>query len=98
MTLPVTSIVASDASRSSGIGDEEVAAERGLGHGTPVFEPYLAAGTLGGDKAQAKVELPADSGEAERALRVPITERAEHGTTGVGYLLWEYLEPVRPRR
>ena len=31
-------------------------------------------------------------------LRVPVTERHEQGTRVVGYLLWEYLEPVRARR
>lgn len=31
-------------------------------------------------------------------VRVPVTERHEQGTGLVGYLLWEYLEPVRARR
>jgi hypothetical protein len=30
-------------------------------------------------------------------VRVPITARREQGTRVVGYLLWEYLEPVRAR-
>ena len=31
-------------------------------------------------------------------VRVPLTERDEHGVAFVGYLLWEYLEPVFSRR
>lgn len=31
-------------------------------------------------------------------VRVPLTERDEHGIAFVGYLLWEYLEPVFSRR
>jgi mono/diheme cytochrome c family protein len=30
-------------------------------------------------------------------VRIPINERREQGTAWVGYLLWEYLEPVRAR-
>ena len=44
---------------------------RGLGNGTTVFEPYLAAGTLVGStylQAQAKVELPVDIARASRAF------------------------------
>jgi hypothetical protein len=123
-----------------------------LGRGTPVFEPYLAAGTVWREvylQGQAKVELPADRTKADRAfvynvyagrdmsgtpntwtigielngeneevaltpqvrkgltstgalaaavgLRVPLNERREQGTRLVGYLLWEYLDPVRAR-
>jgi hypothetical protein len=31
-------------------------------------------------------------------VRIPLTDRAEHGVALVGYLLWEYLEPVFSRR
>jgi hypothetical protein len=31
-------------------------------------------------------------------VRVPLTDRDEHGVALVGYLLWEYLEPVFSRR
>jgi hypothetical protein len=31
-------------------------------------------------------------------VRIPITAREEQAIRWVGYLLWEYLEPVRPRR
>lgn len=31
-------------------------------------------------------------------VRVPINERREQGTRMVGYLLWEYLDPVRARQ
>ncbi len=126
--------------------------ERGLGSGTVVFEPFLAAGTLWRVvylQAQTKIELPADTAKADRAfvynlyagrdtsiepttwtlglevngeneeialtpqvrkgltktgaigaafgVRLPINERHEQGTRVVGYLLWEYLEPVRAR-
>ncbi|MEW6323038.1 MAG: hypothetical protein AB1635_18365 [Acidobacteriota bacterium] len=126
---------------------------RGLGHGTAVFEPYLAAGTMIGDvyvQAQLKGELSADRAKAARAVvynmylgrdtavtpdtwtigielngenrelavtpqirkgltrtgalgaafgvRIPLNRREEQGTRWVGYLLWEYLEPVLPRR
>jgi len=30
--------------------------------------------------------------------RIPLTEREEQGITWIGYLVWEFLEPVRPRR
>ncbi len=125
---------------------------RGLGRGTTVFEPYLAAGALVAStylQAQIKVEAPVDTRKADRAVvynlyagrdtsvrpdtwtigvelngengelaltpqvrkgltrtgalaaalgwRVPLTERREQGNRLVGYLLWEYLEPVRTR-
>ena len=125
---------------------------RGLGRGTVVFEPYLAAGTMWRDvylQGQAKVEWPADAAKADRAfvynlyagrdssiapttwtigvevngenqqlaltpqvrkgltktgalgaavgVRVPMNERRDQGTRLVGYLLWEYLDPVRAR-
>ena len=127
-------------------------AVRGLGRGTTMFEPYLAAGTLLRDtylQAQAKLEIPADRAKADRALvynayagrdtsnrpntwtlgielngendelaltpqvrkgltrtgalgaavgvQVPLNDRAARATRVVGYLLWEYLEPVRAR-
>jgi mono/diheme cytochrome c family protein len=31
-------------------------------------------------------------------VMIPITEREEQGTRWVGYLLWEYMEPVRARK
>lgn len=31
-------------------------------------------------------------------VRIPLNKRDEQGVTWVGYLLWEYLEPVRSRR
>ncbi|HVQ42039.1 MAG TPA: c-type cytochrome [Vicinamibacterales bacterium] len=31
-------------------------------------------------------------------VRLPLNHRSEQGVTWVGYLLWEYLEPVRSRR
>ena len=34
---------------------------------------------------------------AAAGLRVPLNERREQGTRFVGYLLWEYLDPVRAR-
>ena len=46
-------------------------AVRGLGRGTAMFEPYLAAGTvIGGSyvQAQAKFEIPADRAKADRAF------------------------------
>jgi hypothetical protein len=125
---------------------------RGLGNGTIVFEPFLAAGTIWRNvylQTQAKVELPADAAKAECAfaynlyvgrdasaapttwtiglevngentelaltpqvrkgltktgalgaaigVRLPVNERREQGTRIVGYLLWEYLDPVRAR-
>ena len=125
---------------------------RDLGHGTVVFEPFLAAGTIWRDvylQGQAKFEFPADLAKADRAfvynlyagrdtstapttwtiglevngendelaltpqirkgltktgalgaalgVRVPINERHQQGTRVVGYLLWEYLDPVRAR-
>jgi hypothetical protein len=125
---------------------------RGLGRGTPVFEPYLAAGTIVRDvylQAQTKVELPVNGAKASRAfvynlyagrdtsgspdtwtlgielngengelaltpqvrkgltktgalgasvgVRLPLNQRREQGTSVVGYLLWEYLDPVRAR-
>jgi hypothetical protein len=126
--------------------------EVALGRGTPVFEPFLAAGTMWRDvyvQGQAKLELPADRTKADRAfvyhlyagrdtsttpntwtlgvelsgengelaltpqlrkgltktgalgaalgLRIPLNERQEQGARLVGYLLWEYLDPVRAR-
>jgi hypothetical protein len=126
---------------------------RGFGHGTPVFEPYLAAGAVAGSfylQAQTKLELPGDRAKADRAfvynlyagrdtsgspdtwtlgvelngenkelaltpqvrkgltktgalgaaigVQLPLTDRHERGTSVVGYLLWEYLEPVRARQ
>ena len=35
---------------------------------------------------------------AALGVRVPLTDRDEHGIAVVGYLLWEYLEPVLSRR
>lgn len=125
---------------------------RGLGHGTVVFEPYLAVGTMWRDtyvQGQAKVEVPRNSTKADRALvynvyagrdtsispdtwtlgvelngendalaltpqvrkgltktgalgaafgvRVPLNARRAQATRVVGYLLWEYLDPVRAR-
>ncbi len=126
---------------------------RGLGDGTTVFEPYLAAATVAGGtylQGQVKLELPRRapwrdretvyhlyagrdtgifpdtwtigvelSGEnrelaltpqirkgltrtgalgAAFGVRLPLNEREEQGIRWVGYLLWEYLEPVRARR
>jgi hypothetical protein len=125
---------------------------RGLGRGTVMFEPYLAAGTIWHAvylQAQTKLELPGEAANAERAfvynlytgrdtsmspdtwtigvelngknealaltpqvrkgltktgalgaavgVRVPLNARRDHGTRVVGYLLWEYLDPVRAR-
>jgi len=44
---------------------------RGLGHGTTVFEPFLAAGAILANtyvQAQAKYEIPANGARAERAF------------------------------
>ena len=126
---------------------------RGLGRGTAMFEPYLAAGTMLGGlyvQTQGKLELPADTEKADRAfvynlyvggdtssapntwtlgielngendelaltpqvrkgltrtgalaaafgVQIPINERSDRPTRAVGYLLWEYFEPVRARR
>jgi hypothetical protein len=126
---------------------------KGLGEGTTVLEPFLAAGAMLGSwyvQAQTKVELPVDRSRADRAfvyniyvgrdtslapntwtlgvelngenselaitpqvrkgltrtgalagalgVMIPITEREEQGTRWVGYLLWEYMEPVRARK
>lgn len=123
-----------------------------LGRGTPIFEPFLAAGMMWRDvylQGQVKFELPIDRSKADRAfvytvyagrdtsatpdtwtlgveftgengelaltpqvrkgltktgalgaavgVRLPINERREQGTRLVGYLLWEYLDPVRAR-
>lgn len=126
-------------------------ASRGLGHGTMVLEPYLAAGAIRAGvylQSQLKLEIPADgsacafiyNGYAGRDLsetpdtwtigvelngenrelaltpqirkgltrtgalgaaigaRVPLTHRREREIQWVGYLLWEYLEPVRAAR
>lgn len=126
--------------------------DKGIGKGTTVFEPYVAAGAMVRDwyvQAQAKVELPVDVMKAGRAfiynlylgrdtsaapntwtfgvevngenhevaltpqlrkgltrtgalaasvgVMIPINERREQGVRWVGYLLWEFLEPVRAR-
>ena len=126
---------------------------RGLGRGTAMFEPFIAAGTVWGSlyvQGQGKVELPADADKADRALvynlyvggdtsstpntwtlgvelngeneevaltpqvrkgltrtgalaaalgvQIPMNHRSDRSTKAVGYLLWEYLEPVRPRK
>ena len=126
-------------------------ASRGLGHGTTVFEPYLAAGALRRGiylQSQLKLEIPVDgsgrtlvySGYAGRDLsetpdtwtlglelngedrevaltpqirkgltrtgalgaavgaRIPMNHRRHREVQWVGYLLWEYLEPVRAAR
>lgn len=122
---------------------------RGLGGGSTVFEPYLAAGAALGDllvQAQLKLEIPTrDPGQeteivynlafgrdlssrpstwsvgmelngiddklavtpqvrkgltltgavaAAFGVRLPLVNRQRQSTTWVGYLLWEYLEPV----
>ena len=124
--------------------------EKGLGHGTAFFEPFISAGAMLGNwylQTQVKVELPVDPDKAERAFvyngylgrdtsmapntwtlgvelngenhevsltpqvrkgltgtgalamsigaMVPINEREERGVRWVGYLLWEFLEPLR---
>ena len=126
-------------------------ASRGLGHGTTVFEPYLAAGAVRRGiylQSQLKLEIPADgsaktlvyNGYAGRDLsetpdtwtvgielngedrdlaltpqlrkgltrtgalgaalgaRIPLNHRRQREVQWVGYLLWEYLEPVRAAR
>ena len=127
--------------------------DKGIGHGTVIFEPYISAGAMLRDwylQAQVKVELPVDREKADRAFvyntyvgrdtsaapdtwtigielngenhelsltpqvrkgltgtgalaasigaMVPLNEREERGVRWVGYLLWEFLEPVRARR
>jgi hypothetical protein len=127
--------------------------EKGLGHDTAFFEPFVSAGAAIGAwyvQSQVKVELPADSDKGERAFvyntyvgrdtsaapntwtlgielngenhelsltpqvrkgltgtgalaasigaMVPINEREERGVRWVGYLLWEFLEPLRARK
>jgi hypothetical protein len=127
--------------------------EKGIGHGTTIFEPFISAGAMLRDwylQTQVKVELPVDLEKAERAFiynaylgrdtsmapstwtlgvelngenhevsltpqvrkgltgtgalamsigaMVPINEREERGVRWVGYLLWEYLEPLRARK
>ena len=127
--------------------------DKGTGHGTFIFEPFVSAGAMMRDwyvQAQAKVELPVDLVKAGRAfvynlylgrdtsaapdtwtfgvelngenhevaltpqvrkgltktgalagslgVMIPLNEREEQGVRWVGYLLWEYLEPVRARR
>ena len=127
--------------------------DKGIGHGTFIFEPFVAAGAMLRDwyvQAQAKVELPVDLAKAGRAyvynlylgrdtsaapntltfgvelngenhavaltpqvrkgltrtgalagsvgVMIPLNKREEQGIRWVGYLLWEYLEPVRARR
>jgi hypothetical protein len=126
---------------------------KGLGNGTVVWEPFLAAGTTLGNwylQAQTKYEVPVDRLKADRAfvynvylgrdtslapdtwtlgvelngenhelavtpqirkgltrtgalaaalgVMIPVTEREEQTTRWVGYLLWEYMEPVRARK
>ena len=126
-------------------------ASRGLGHGTTVFEPYVAAAAVRRGiylQSQLKLELPADgsartfiynayagrdlsetpdtwtagieiNGEgrdlaltpqirkgltrtgalgASIGARVPLNRRREREIQWAGYLLWEYLEPVRAAR
>ena len=128
-------------------------ADDGLGHGTTVFEPYLAFGTRVGDvylQTQVKVEMPASgpvvaaelgynifvgrdltdtldtwtlgvelngvdddlavtpqvrkgltrTGALALAVGVqfPLTHRVDRPTRWVGYLLWEFLDPVRAVR
>lgn len=130
-------------------GDEE----KGLGHGTVIFEPFVSAGAMLGNwyaQGQFKVELPIDRVKAQPAVvynaylgrdtsaapntwtlgvelngenhelaltpqvrkgltgtgalaasigaMLPLNERAERGVRWVGYLLWEFLEPLRARR
>jgi hypothetical protein len=127
--------------------------EKGLGHGTTIFEPFISAGATLRDwyvQTQVKVELPVDPGKADRAFvynaylgrdtsmapntwtlgvelngendevavtpqvrkgltgtgalavsigaMVPINEREERGVRWVGYLLWEFLEPLRAKK
>ncbi|MDO8679315.1 MAG: hypothetical protein Q7R30_12230 [Acidobacteriota bacterium] len=126
--------------------------DKGTGHGTVIFEPFVTAGAMLRDwyvQAQAKVELPVDLVKAGRAyiynlylgrdtsaapntwtfgvelngenrelavtpqvrkgltrtgalagslgVMIPLNEREAQGVRWVGYLLWEYLEPVRAR-
>ena len=125
---------------------------RGLGSGTTVFEPYLAAGAIVGElivQSQFKIEFPARAPWADREIgynvylghnlnatpstwtlalelngvekelaltpevrksltrtgalavgagvRIPVVNRSAQSTQFAGYLLWEYLDPVRPR-
>ena len=127
--------------------------EKGLGHGTAFFEPFISAGAMLRDwylQTQLKVELPFDPAKAERAFvynaylgrdtsmapntwtigvelngenhevsltpqvrkgltgtgalamsigaMLPVNEREERGVRWVGYLLWEFLEPLRARK
>jgi hypothetical protein len=123
---------------------------RGLGEGTTVLEPFVAAGTMARDlylQGQIKLELPWREPWGDRTfvynayvgrdrsgtpdtwtfglelngenrdvaltpqvrkgltrtgalaaavgVQIPVNRRADRGTRWVGYLLWEYLEPVR---
>lgn len=125
---------------------------RGLGSGTTVFEPYLAAGAILGElilQTQFKMEFPSrepwgdrevvynvyaghslspapgavtlglELNGVEKALaltpqvrvpltptgalavgagvRMPVVNRSSQATQFAGYLLWEYLDPVRSR-
>ena len=147
----------SSAPRIVSIGLEAVipngSVNKGIGTGTLIFEPFVAAGAMLRDwyvQAQAKVELPVDLFKASRAyvynlyvgrdtsaapntwtfgvelngegrevaltpqvrkgltgtgalagslgVMIPLNQREEQGVRWVGYLLWEYLEPVRARR
>ncbi|HEX5214583.1 MAG TPA: cytochrome c [Vicinamibacterales bacterium] len=126
---------------------------KGLGGGTVVYEPYIAAATVAGStyvQGQFKIEVPHGGPRADRevlynvyagrdlsifpdtwtygvefngeneevaltpqvrrgltrtgalaaafGVRLPLNHREEQGIRWVGYLLWEFLEPVRPRR
>ena len=128
-------------------------AEKGTGHGTAIFEPFISAGAMMRDwyvQGQFKVEVPVDREKADRAIvynayfgrdtsmapntwtlgvelngedhevavtpqvrkgltgtgalaaaigvMLPINERHEQGVRWVGYLLWEFLEPLRARK
>ena len=127
-------------------------ADRNLGTGTAVLEPYLAFGTRAGDvyvQTQLKVEVPTDEpGKAEFGynlylgtdlsellntwtvgvelngigdriamtpqirkgltrtgalaaafgVQIPLNERDSRPMRWVGYLLWEFLDPVRAVR
>ncbi|MDQ3068209.1 MAG: c-type cytochrome [Acidobacteriota bacterium] len=149
-------IAASDARGAILSGGLEVvfptgSASRGLGTGTAVFEPYLAAGLSRFDmylQAQLKYEIAARGGDralvynaymgrdlsdrpntwtigaeingedgalaftpqirkgltatgavaAAFGARLPLNRRREQEMQWIGYLLWEYLEPVRAAR
>jgi mono/diheme cytochrome c family protein len=126
---------------------------RGLGEGTTLYEPFVAAGAILGStylQASFNLEMPARAPWGDReagynvylgrdtslspdtwtlafeinganrelavtpqirkgltktgalgaavGVRLPITEREEQSTRWAGYLIWDYLEPVRARR